>query len=133
MPLTSLALTPATTQTCHIKNQMARQRHTQSGVEMLFKIEPNPVDIRGLQPRVALQDSRYLEQPPRDRPSSERSFAGRWSGPDAQPPLRGASGTGHAEPQPVDRLSPARGLVIGLAVGAVLWAGIFVLAWKLFR
>jgi hypothetical protein len=31
------------------------------------------------------------------------------------------------------RLRPARGLMLGLSLGAVLWAGIFLLAWEFFR
>ncbi len=34
---------------------------------------------------------------------------------------------------PGQRLRPARGLMLGLGLGAALWVGIFLLAWEFFR
>jgi hypothetical protein len=39
----------------------------------------------------------------------------------------------HVAEQPGQRLRPARGLMLGLSLGAALWAGIFLLAWKFFH
>ncbi len=37
------------------------------------------------------------------------------------------------DPAALEKLRPARGLLLGLLLGALLWAGILTFAWQFFR
>ncbi len=48
------------------------------------------------------------------------------------PRVRSEDGLNAVDLPRADPLAPARGLILGLAVGALLWIGIFALAWRFF-
>jgi hypothetical protein len=48
-------------------------------------------------------------------------------------PVEPASEGRMNDPAALEKLRPARGLLLGLLLGALLWAGILTFAWQFFR